>query len=173
MPEVEMVAPLIEFNWTLIMILVTFVILCLVLKKVFFEKVHNFMEARTQKVQDQFDNADAANKLAEKNLEEYRGRLENIELERRSLLKDARTLAEQRAQEIIQEANKRAEEIIKQAEKEARRERALLVEAMREQIALLALSAAEKIIEKQLDEKEQLLFIDEIIRKDGGEAWKN
>ena len=171
--EVELVAPLIGLNWTLVMVLVTFLVLYLIVKKLFFEKIHDFMMAREQKVKDQFDNAEAANKLAEENLSEYRAKLESVEIERRSVIKDAKALADQRSQQIINEANERAAEIIKQAEKEAERERASLVETMREQVAMLALFAAEKIIEKQLDEKEQILLIDDIIKQDGGEAWKH
>ena len=38
---------------------------------------------------------------------------------------------------------------------------------------MLAIFAAEKVIEKTLDEKEQLLIIDDIIKKDDGELWKH
>ncbi len=167
----EVVTPLIGFNWTLVMVLITFVILYLIVKKFFFEKIHNFMEAREQKVKDQFDNAEAANKLAAEQLAEYKTQLEGIEAERRRIIKEAKTLADQRAEQIIGEANERAAEIARQAEKERERERAVLVETMREQVAMLAVFAAEKIIEKQLDEKDQILLIDDIIKKDGGEAW--
>ena len=129
------------------------------------------MQAREQKIRDQFDNADAANKLAEEQLLEYKGKVEGIEQERRGVIKDAKALADHRAQEIINDANKRAAEIIKQAEKEAERDRAELAESMREQVAMLAIYAAEKIIEKELDEKEQLLFIDEIIKQNGEDKW--
>jgi len=171
--EVELVAPLIGFDWTLVMVLVTFVVLYLILKHFFFEKVHDFMEARTKKVSDQFENAEAANALAEKYLADYKAKLDDIELERRGVLKEAKAIAEQRAQKVISEANERAAEIISQAEKEAVRERAMMEESLREQVAMLALYAAEKIIEKKLDEDEHLSLIDNIIRQDEGEVWKN
>ena len=169
----EVVAPLIGFNWTLVMVLITFAVLYFILKKIFFEKIHDFMEARENKVRDQFENAEAANSLAEKHLAEYRDKLENIEIERRKIFKDARTGAEERAQEIIKEANERAAEIVRQAEKEAERDRQKLAEDMRSEVAMLALYAAEKILEKELDEKAQMLFIDDIISESGGETWKH
>jgi len=169
----ELVAPLIGLNWTLVMVLVTFLVLYLILKKFFFEKIHNFMQAREQKVKDQFDNAEAMNNLAEQHLSEYKEKLEDIEIERRTVLKDARASSEERAHEIIKEAHERAAEILRQAEKDAERERHLLAEEMRKEIAMLALYAAEKIIEKELDEKEQVLIIDDIIEQHAGEVWKN
>ena len=169
----EIVAPLIGLNWTLVMVLVTFFVLYLILKKFFFEKVREFMQAREQKVKDQFDNAEAANTLAEQHLAEYKDKLENIEIERRGVLKDARLASEKRALEIIKEANERAAEIIHKAEKEAIREREKLSEEIRKEVAMLALYAAEKIIEKEMDEKEQMLLIDDIIKHNDGEIWRS
>ena len=169
----ELVTPLIGFNWTLVMVLITFFILYLILKKFFFEKVHDFMEAREQRVKDQFDSAETAEKLAEEHLAEYKAQLEGIEIERRGMLKEARTLAEQRAEQIVREANDHARELIRQAESLIERERAAFAVSMREQVAMLAVYAAEKIIKKELDEEDQMLIIDEIIKQDGDEKWKN
>ena len=169
----EIVTPLISFNPTLVMVLVTFLVLYFIVKKFFFEKIHDFMEAREQKVVDRFANADAVEKLAEEHLAEYRKKLEDIEIERRGVLKDARALAEQRADLIVKEANERAKEAIRQAEEDIEREREKFAETMRDQIAMLAVFAAEKIIGKQLDESDQMLLIDDIISQDGGEAWKH
>ena len=169
----ELVAPLIGINPTLVMVLITFFILYLILKKFFFEKVHDFMEAREQKVKDQFDSAEAAEKLAEEHLAEYKAQLEGLEIERRGVLKDARALADQRAEQIVSEANGHARELIRQAEAQIERERTLFAMSMREQVAMLAVYAAEKIIKKELDEEDQMLIIDEIIKQDGDEKWKN
>lgn len=167
----ELVAPLISFNWTLVMVLITFVVLYFIVKKIFFEKIHEFMEAREQKVKDQFAGAEAAEKLAEEHLADYNSKLEGVEIERRGVLKDAKTLADRRAEQIVADANEKANEIILQAKKEIERERALFVETMRDQVAMLAIYAAEKIIDKELDESGQKTLIDEIIKENKGETW--
>jgi ATP synthase, F0 subunit b len=167
----ELVAPLISFNWTLVMVLITFFVVYLLVKKFFFEKIHNFMEAREQKVKDQFDSAENAEKLAEEHLNEYKEKLDGIETERIELVKDAKTIADQRAAQIIEEANVRAKEIVEQAEIRIERERELFVQTMRDQVAMLAVYAAEKIIEKQLDEQEQMSLIDDIIKQGKDEKW--
>jgi F-type H+-transporting ATPase subunit b len=167
----ELVAPLIGFDATFIFVLITFFILYLIFKKFFFEKVRGFMLAREQKVIDSFDNAAAVNVQAEERLLEYTKKMESAEFERREILKDAKTKADLRAQSIIAEANERAAEIARQAEAEMERERQVAVEAMRDQVAMLAVLAAEKIIEKQLNEKDQLTLVDEIIKGNGQGAW--
>ena len=169
----EIVAPLIGFNWTLLMILITFFILYLIVKKFFFEKIHSFIEAREQKVKDQFDSAEAAENQAEELLANYKAKLEGVEIERRGVLKDAKSLADARAEQIIKEADKRAEEIVKKAEKEMERERALFAESMRDQVAMLAIYAAEKIIEKELGEEDQIFLIEEILKEGEGRIWKH
>ena len=170
---VQLVAPLISFDWTLVMVLVTFTVLYIVLKKFFWGKLHGFMVAREQKVQDQFDSAAEAERIAEEHKTEYEDKLEGIETERRGVIKDAKGLAEKRAEQIIAEANERAAHIIKQAEAEVERERAVFAETMKEQVAMLAVYAAEKIIQKELSEKDQLSLIDGIIKESGGETWKH
>ena len=153
------------------MVLITFLILYLLVKKFFFEKIHNYMEARAQKVKDQFADAEAAEKLAEEHLLEYNSKLEGVEIERRGVLKDAKTLADKRAEQIIEEANTRAREIVQKAEKEIERERAVFAETMRDQVAMLAVLAAEKIIEQQLDESKHMTIIDDIISQEKDEKW--
>ena len=169
----ELVAPLIGFDWTLLMVLVTFAVLYLILKKLFFEKIHNFIEARTQKVKDQFDNAEAMNTLAERHLADYKDKLDNVEIERRDILREARADADHRAKEIIGEAKERADDIVRQAGKDAERERLRLAEETRKEVAALAIYAAEKIIERELDEEKHMALIDEIIGQKDGAAWKN
>ncbi|MDR2157175.1 MAG: F0F1 ATP synthase subunit B [Clostridiales Family XIII bacterium] len=165
-------APLIGLNWTLLMVLVTFLVLYLVLKKFFFEKVRDFMLAREQKVKDSFDNADAANRIAEEKLAEYNARLARIESERHDILKQAKLQGDETAREIVAEAERQADRLIARAEREIERERLRALEGMREQISLLAVYAAEKIIEQRLDAAEQQTIIDGILRQAGSRQWQ-
>ncbi|MDR0357336.1 MAG: F0F1 ATP synthase subunit B [Clostridiales Family XIII bacterium] len=165
-------APLITLNWTLLMVLVTFLILYLILKKYFFEKVRSFMLAREQKVKDSFDNAESVNRVAEERLADYNEQLANIEEERREILRAAKAQGEDSAREIVDEAERRASLMIAQAESEIERERLHAIETMREQIAILAIIAAEKIIEQKLDAAEQQSIIDNVIRQASERTWK-
>ena len=167
----ELVAPLIGLNWTLLMVFLTFVILYFILKKYFFEKLHSFMEARTQKVVDSFDNAERVTTEANNLLAEYTEKLAAAEGERREIIKDAKTAADKRAESIIAEADAKAANIIKQAEKEAEREKAAAMEEMQEQFTMLVLLAAEKVLERELDEGAQKEIIDGIIKGAGEESW--
>ena len=162
---------LIQFTPTLAMNMITLLVLFLILKKFFFEKVRNFMVAREQKVKDSFSNAEKVNEEAERKLDTYNKKLAGIEQERTDLLKDSKKQADGQAKRIIDEANEKAHQVIMEAQKEIEREKANAMDDMKQQIALLSVYAAEQIINKQLDAKDQQNIIDNIIEEAGKSTW--
>jgi len=165
-------SPLISFSWTLLMVFVTFFVLFLIMKKFFFEKIHNFMEERELKVKTAFENADAVNAAAEKNLNDYKAKLKNAEGERREILTNAKNSATDNSREIVAAAEKRAAEIITQAQQEIEREKERALADMHQQVAMLSMYAAEKIIEKNLSARDQQAIIDNAIREASESKWK-
>ena len=154
-------------NW------VTVIVLFLILKKFFFEKVYNFVQKRENAINDAYDNAEAVNRKADEKLEAYNKRIANIESEGREIIKNAKVKADNQAVEIIEEANKRANSIMEKAKEEIERERVRAISDMKAQIIAMALMAAEKIMEKDLSETGQEAFIDKIIEQAGTSGWRN
>jgi F-type H+-transporting ATPase subunit b len=173
MEDEIMVRGLIDFGPTLLMNLVTLIVLYLILKKFFFEKIRDFVQAREQTVKDTFDNADRVNKLADEKLREYNEQLSQIDAIGRETVKESKRRADERAQEIINEANRKAGEMIAQAEREIEREKLKSVGEMRDHIASLALYAAEKILEKELDASAHTAIIDSVIEQAENTGWKH
>ncbi len=169
----ELYTGLIEFNWTLVMQWVTVLVLYLILKRFFFEKVHNFMLDRQNAVKDSFDQAERTNQIADEKLAEYNKKILNLENEGREIIKNAKIKAEATAKEITDEANRKANEMLLQAQREIEREKLKAVSEMRQQIASLAIFAAEKIIEKQLDASGQEEIIQRVIEQAGNSGWQN
>jgi F-type H+-transporting ATPase subunit b len=164
---------LIEFNWTLVMNIVTLLVLYFILKKFFFEKVHNFMLSREQTVRDAFEEAEQTNALAKETLEEYNRQLADIDAKGRAMMKESKLRADARAGEIVDEAKRKAADILTQAEKQIEAERKKAAGDMRGQIVSLALYAAEKVLEKEMGRKEQAAFIDGIIEQAEISEWKH
>ena len=169
----ELTAPLISFNATLAMQWVTVLVLFLILKKFFFEKVHNFVTSRQLAVKDAFDNADAVNRKADEKLDAYNKRIANIESEGREIVKTAKQKADNRANEIIDEAQRKAEALLAKAKEEIEKEKVKAISDMREQIVLLSLLAAEKIMEKDIEATGHEAYIDKIIEEAGTSGWLN
>ena len=156
---------LIEINWSIVMIWITVIVLFLVLKKFFFEKVKNFMETRSNSIQDAFDSAEAVNRRADEKMQNYTKRIANVEAEGREIIRDAKIKADAQAREIIEDANKQATEIMNKAEKNIEREKQKAMEEMRKEVAALAMLAAERIVEREIQNIGQDEIVDEVINK--------
>jgi F-type H+-transporting ATPase subunit b len=75
----EMTQGLIELNWTSLMIVINLLILYIILKKYFWEKIRQFMLDRENAVRDAFDSAEAMNKRADEKMRNYSARIANVE----------------------------------------------------------------------------------------------
>ena len=164
---------LIEINWSIIMIWITVIVLFLVLKKFFFEKVKSFMETRSNSIQDAFDSAEAVNRRADEKMQNYTKRIANVEAEGREIIRDAKIKADAQAREIIEDANKQATEILNKAEKNIEREKQKAMEEMRKEVAALAMLAAERIVEREIQNIGQDEIVDEVINKARSTGWQN
>ena len=164
---------LIEINWSIIMIWITVIVLFLVLKKFFFEKVKNFMETRSNSIQDAFDSAEAVNRRADEKMQNYTKRIANVEAEGREIIRDAKIKADAQAREIIEDANKQATDILNKAERNIEREKQKAMEEMRKEVAALAMMAAERIVEREIQNVGQDEIVDEVINKARSTGWQN
>ena len=164
---------LIEINWSIVMIWITVIVLFLVLKKFFFEKVKNFMETRSNSIQDAFDSAEAVNRRADEKMQNYTKRIANLEAEGREIIRDAKIKADAQAREIIEDANKQATEIMNKAERNIEREKQKAMEEMRKEVAALAMLAAERIVEREIQNIGQDEIVDEVINKARSTGWQN
>lgn len=155
------------------MMWVTVLVLYLILKRFFFEKIHNFMLDRENSVRNSFENAELTNNLADERLIEYNNLIANIESEGREMIKNARIKADAQAKEITDEANRRANAMILQAQNEIDRERIKAVSDLKQEIASIAIYAAEKILERQLEVSGQEEIIQRIIEQAGNSEWQS
>ena len=155
--------PLLALNWNLLFSAITVLVLFLILKKFFFEKVHNFMEERENEVRTQFETAEENNRLAEQKLMDYEERIKNYQSEGREIIKAAKDDAKVQAQSILDDAKEKARVAIEKSEAE--------IERQKDEIGSLAVMAAERIIEKELSDRNQSEIVDKIIREAEEERW--
>lgn len=167
-------SPIIELNWSSLMILFNLVILYFIMKRFFFEKIHNFMVARENAIKDAFESADNTNRMAMEKLEAYNKQLAQIEGQGREMIQKAKAKADTQALDILDEANSKASNVMKQAEKEIARQQTKAISEMKKEVGTLALMAAEKIMEKNLTETgEQDEIIDKILKEAGTSGWQS
>lgn len=157
----------------LIFYLINFLILVGVLTKFLYKPFLNVMETRRQSIQDALDNAEAVNRRADEKMQNYSRRIAKVEDEGREIIREAKARAESQATEIIQEANVKADQIVAEAQRQVELERQKALTDMKDQVAALAILAAEKIVEREVQQVGQERIIDEIIEQAGNGQWQN
>ena len=165
--EVRLYQNLLEFNWNLLFTAVTVLVLYLILKHFFFEKVHNIMMARKAMIEEKLMNADQESRKASALLEEYSKTLANAEEEKRQII------ADERADAIVSDAKKEAAEIIVDAHKKMEAEEEKAVSQLKKEIAQLAILTAEQIMEKELENSDQQEIVDKVLEEAASGKWQN
>ncbi len=109
--KVQLYQDLLTINWNLLFSLITVVVLVLILKKFFFEKVHQFMEARQQQVVNTLQEAQTTREEAQQKLEEYEAQMAFAESEKREIIKKAMQEAQAQAGAVLETASKEAGQV--------------------------------------------------------------
>ena len=156
---------LLTINWNLIFSVITVLVLILILKHFFFEKVKKFMDERKAKVEEQFQKAEEAENQAREKLDEYNEILAGAEKEKRVIIADAMENAKLQANSVLDEARKEAAYIREKSRLQIEREKIAARKEIHNEVGDLAVQLAEKILESELDEDAQASVIDEIISK--------
>lgn len=169
-----MTQPIISITWSSLMILINVVILYVIMKRFFFEKIHNFMKARQDAVKDAIATAEDTNKKADLKMENYQRKIAKLEAEGRDIIRDSKMKADGQAKRILDEANQQAGELIVKAEKEIEREKVKALADMKSEVTTLALLAAAKIMEQELsNNEEQQQLVNRVIEEAGKSGWQN
>lgn len=157
----------------LVFYLINFLILIGALTKFLYKPFLNVMETRKQSIQDALDNAEAINRRADEKLQNYSRRIAKVEEEGREIIREAKQRADAQAADIIREANEKADQIVAAAERQVELERRKALEDMKQHVAALAILAAEKIVERDIQQTGQEHIVDEIIEQAGSGQWQN
>lgn len=155
--------------WTMIFTWVNLLILVLVMKKLLFKPVMNMFAQREQEVGSMYEKAEEAQKNAEEMEREYYEKLSAAKEEASRIMKDATYEATLRSEQIVSEAQQKASAITTKAQKEIEREKEAAINEIKEDIATLAVDIAEKVIEKDLTQKDHERLLEEFIEGSGEE----
>ena len=161
----RMTQGLFEFDWNSLFALITFLVLFLILKHFFFEKIHNFMEERAASVQKTLDHAAETDRKAEERLRTYEEKIDGAEAEGRQIIADARKTADAQADRILEDANARAEEALRHSRQELERETASDRKQLRREVGELATEAAGRILQKELNPETHREIIDRVLEE--------
>ncbi len=140
------------------------ILLILVVKFFFWEKVTAFIESRREIMDQELTEATEKHEEAKTLKKEAEETFEKVKLEAKQLLEDAKSRGEDSRREIIAKAKDEATNIRKSAQKDLDQEIELAKGHIRNEIIEVASMLAEKVIAKEIDEATYERLIDESIK---------
>lgn len=152
---------------TIVFTLLNLLILFLFVRHFLFEKINAVLESRQNEVQKAFDDAEQATEKAKQLEEEYSDKILKAKEESAEIVKNATKKAQLRSDDIINEAKTDAGNIISKANSDIEREKKRAINQMKDEISDMALAIASKVIEKEIDEKDNDKLIEEFINNVG------
>ena len=159
----EITQGLIDLNGTLPIQIINFLILVALLRAVAYKPIVRMMDERKAKIAESIEKADADAAAAEATLNEYKAQLAAARTKAQEIVDMAEKRAGEEREASIQATKREIEQMKKSAEEQM--ERAHAVEQLKAEVVALSLAAAGKIIQKNLDEKDNDAIIGEFIAK--------
>ncbi|MEG2053724.1 MAG: F0F1 ATP synthase subunit B [Oscillospiraceae bacterium] len=153
--------------WRMVTQTANLVILFLLLKKFLFKPVQNILAKRQAEVDTLYNSAETAQDEAEKLRDDYTARLANAKAEANDIVKTATVTAENKSENILRETNAEVIALKAKAEADIAREKKKAVNEIKNEISGMAVDIAAKIVEREVDEKDHKVMIDEFINNVG------
>jgi F-type H+-transporting ATPase subunit b len=145
--------------WTVL----TFVLLLVVLKKVAWGPILDALEARENEIKDALNAAEKAREEAERVSSDYEDAIRKAQAEAQQIISDAKTAGEKVKLDLEAIASVKADEIIEKAKAQIDAERVKVISEIKTVAVEISLSAAAKVIEKNLDSDDNRKLVNEAL----------
>lgn len=145
--------------------IIVFVILIVVLWRFIFKPVNNIISKRQTEIQESINSADKQKEEAQKYLEEQKIQLDEAKKEARKIIEDGKTAARKVKGEIEEKALEKSRAIMEAAMSEINTEKERSIAEVKNKMVDIALAATEKMIAKNLSEKEHKKLIEETLQE--------
>ena len=145
---------------TFIFSAINLLVIYVILKKILFVPVTNFMEARKKSITDSMNEAASREETAEQKIREYEQRLREADKTARDLYAKAMEKAGTEHKKIIDDARREAERIKKDGYREIEKEREALSRDIKAQVTKLSIRIASKLIKANMDTEKNKALVE-------------
>ena len=152
----------------LVFALIAFGILYWLLSKYAFNKLFDVMEKRRELVKQQLEEAATSRSQAQQFVDEQKQALTTARKEACDIVQMAKQNASRQTDEIIEQAKKESLRLKSDAARDIESEKNKAIESLRNEVSSMSVAIASKIMEKQLDEKDQSQLVDQYLKEVGG-----
>lgn len=149
--------------WTALFILLNTLTIFFVARKFLFNPVMKIITDRQQEIDDMYADAGSARQQAKALEAEYQQKLNAAQATSERIVKEAMARGQTREEEIIRKANEDAAAIMSKASADIAMEKKKAVSEAKNEISGLAMAIAGKVVERELDSKDQQALIDSFI----------
>lgn len=153
--------------WQILISLLNLLILFMILKKFLYKPVKNVLAQRQQLLDEQFENAEKAEKDAKTAKKSYEEKLANAKNEASEILKAANKKAERRSDKIVANAKQKADDIVRQAQNDAKLEKQKAQSEIKHEITEVSTMLTEKLLEREINSADHRDYINSFIEKIG------
>ena len=147
--------------WTII----TFLVLLLILWKAAWKPIVEALDTRAEKVRGDIAQAEKAREEAEKLLLEHKELMAKAKEEAEGIVARGREEAEKTKNDILEKASTESKDLAERAKREISLAKDQALADLKNEIVTLSTDIANKIISKNLDEKDQLSVVEETLSK--------
>jgi F-type H+-transporting ATPase subunit b len=144
--------------------MVGFVLLYLLLRKLYFGPVAKFLDQREQGIRQSLDDAERARREAQAERDRLREELDQIEQTARDRIQQATREAAEARDEIIASARQEAEAVVARGTDQLRREKEKALVEIKDHAADIAVEACEAILRRTLTDDRHRVLVDEFLR---------
>jgi F-type H+-transporting ATPase subunit b len=138
-------------------------ILTWILKKFLWKPVTNMLEKRKNEVDEIYQKAEDAKRVAEKDRLEYRAKLDGAEEEAEEIVRAATARADKLSESIIDDAKSRADDTLRRAEAEIELEKKRAMNELKDEISSISMQIAENVVGREMNEDDHRELIDSFI----------
>lgn len=149
--------------WTALFTLINMILTFAILAKFLFKPVKKMIDDRQREIDDQYAQADAAQREAQRLQAEYTDKLSTARQTGEQIVKEATVRAQDRTDQILRQANQEAEAILEKAQADIALEKKKAVNDAKNEISCLAMAIAGKVVGRELTAQDQTDLVDRFI----------
>lgn len=149
------------------------ILLAVILGAILYNPVKEFMQKRTESIQEKLDDSDATMLTAKNLIDEYEEKIENINQERISILEEARSQAQEESEIIRQEAKLEVAQTRERMQKSMEAEKKRIQDESRLYIIETAALMAEKYVASSISEEDHTKLFEEALTDLEESKWQS
>ncbi len=157
---------MVSIDYTLILVIVNFIILLIIMKKLLYKPLMDFIQKRESQIRGDLKGAKENKDRSEKILKEQKELLIKAKEEAKDIREEAKKIAKIQGEQILHNAAEQRDVITQEAQEMIDVEVNKAKESIQSQIGDFVIELTDKIIGKKLTGDEDIKFIDNMIKEE-------